>query len=163
MKKRKKILFGIAAFFLIIQIPLFTPERNETDAEPEYDIATAYDVPMDILMHLYNSCYDCHSNYTREYPWYYHIQPVSWWMNLHIQQAKKELNFSEFANYAPEKATRKFEEIQEMMEEKKMPLKSYLIMHQDAKLSPEEYRDLTEWAIRMQEELRHKKDSAQAL
>lgn len=163
MKKMKKILFGIAAFFFIIQIPLFTPERNETDAEPESDIATAYDVPMDILMHLYNSCYDCHSNYTREYPWYYHIQPVSWWMNLHIQQAKKELNFSEFANYPPEKATKKFEEIQEMMEERKMPLKSYLIMHQDAKLSSEEYRDLTEWAIRMQEELRHKKDSAQAL
>lgn len=157
MKRWGKILIGFIILILVIQIPAFNPKKNISDAEPVNDIANAYDVPMDILMHLYNSCYDCHSNYTKEYPWYYHIQPVSWWMSLHIRNAKKELNFSEFATYSPKKAEKKFHEIQEMMEKKAMPLKSYLLMHDDAKLSNSDYQDVAEWAKKMQNEMGRKK------
>ena len=74
-------------------------------------------------------------------------------MNLHIRNAKEELNFSEFKTYSPEKAEKKFHEIQEMMEKKAMPLKSYLIMHDEAKLSIEDYQDVAEWAKKMQAEI----------
>lgn len=161
MNRWLKILIACVAIILIIQIPVFNPKKNTSDADPVNDIANAYDVPMDILMTIYNSCYDCHSNYTKKYPWYYHIQPVSWWMALHIRNAKKELNFSEFAAYPPEKAEKKFHEIQEVMEKKIMPLKSYLIMHDEAKLSDEEYKAVADWAKKMQEEVFAKKSNEQ--
>ncbi len=159
MKRRSKIILAIAAVLLIIQLPVFTPARNTTEAEPVNDIAKAYDVPMDILMDIYNSCYDCHSNYTKEYPWYYHIQPVSWWMALHIRNAKKELNFSEFATYPPEKAAKKFDEIREQLEKRNMPLRSYLLMHNEAKLSDEDYKNIIGWAKKMHDEITAKIDS----
>lgn len=160
MKKWLKITLAIVAVLLIIQIPIFTPSKNISDAEPVNDIANAYDVPMDIQMHIYNSCSDCHTNYTKEYPWYYKIQPVSWWMALHIHNAKKELNFSEFATYTPQRALKKFKEIQQQMEQKHMPLKSYLWMHDEAKMTDQDYKDMTEWAKNMQATVQAKIDSS---
>lgn len=161
MKKRIKILVAIIAILLIIQLPLFTPAKNSTEANPVNDIAKKYDVPMDTYMLIYKSCYDCHSNYTQNYPWYYHIQPISWWMARHIHNAKKELNFSEFATYSPEKAAKKFDEIREQMAEKKMPIKSYLLMHDEVKLNDEEYKEIADWAQKMRSELVSKTNSVQ--
>jgi len=160
MKKWVKIALGVVAFFLIIQIPIFTPAKNESKEDPVNDIANAYDVPMDIQMHIYNSCSDCHSNYTKKYPWYFHIQQVSWWMALHIRNAKQELNFSEFASYSPQRAAKKFKEIQQQMEQKRMPLHSYLWMHDEAKMTDQDYKDMVEWSKNMQAVVQAKIDSA---
>lgn len=156
-----KILIALFVIFLIIQIPVFNPERNYTDAEPVDDIYTKYDMPMDVTMHLYNACYDCHSNYTEDYPWYYNIQPVSWWMDYHIDEAKKELNFSEFATYSPKKAAHKFHEIQEMMESHGMPLEYYVRMHEKAKLTDEQYQHVADWAEKMHTQLLKEMDAVQ--
>lgn len=160
MKKWTRVILIIIAVLLIIQIPVFNPAKNISDAEPVNDIANAYEVPMDIQMHIYNSCSDCHSNYTKQYPWYYKIQPVSWWMNLHIDNAKKELNFSEFASYSPKRALKKFKEIQQQMEQKHMPLKSYLWMHDEAKMTDQDYMDMAKWAKDMQAVVQARIDSA---
>lgn len=149
MKNWSKVFIALLVAVLIIQIPVFNPEKNYTDADPVNDIAAKYEVPMDVLMHMYNACYDCHSNYTEDYPWYYNIQPVSWWMDNHIDAAKKELNFSEFATYSPKKAAHKFHEIQEVMNHKAMPLEYYVRMHDKAKLTDEHYRAVAEWAGKM--------------
>lgn len=156
MKSRRKIIISVIVILLIIQLPVFRPQKNFTDAEPVNDIAKAYDVPMDIQMHLYDGCYSCHSNYTEKYFWYYNIQPVSWWMAMHIRNAKKELNFSEFATYSPERRLKKFKEIEEEMEKKSMPLKSYTLTHKEARFSDEDYHDVAEWAKNMQKELSQK-------
>ena len=153
MKKRTKILIVILIIIAVIQLPFFTPVKNYASEKPANDIYNHYDVPMNVMMNLNNSCYDCHSNYTKEYPWYYHIQPVSWWMNLHIKQAQKHVNFSEFANYTPEQAAHKFKEIREQMEKRDMPLHSYLWMHDEAKMTEQEYKDVAEWAQRMEKEV----------
>ncbi|MCZ2222458.1 MAG: heme-binding domain-containing protein [Chitinophagales bacterium] len=160
MKKFKKILIVLIILFLILQIPFFQPKKNFTKADPVNDISTAYDVPMDIQMSLYAACYDCHSNYTKDYPWYSYIQPVSWWINKHIVEAKKELNFSEFATYTPKRAAKKFKEIAKEMEEKTMPLPSYTLMHKHARLSDEEIKDVITWAKKMHEEVSAKLDSS---
>ncbi|MBS1949948.1 MAG: heme-binding domain-containing protein [Bacteroidetes bacterium] len=161
MKKWKKIMAGCAAITLIIQLPVFAPQKNYSEADPVYDIAKVYEVPMDVQMELYNSCYDCHSNYTKEYPWYYHIQPISWWMARHVNQAKAKLNFSEFASYSPEEAAKKFNDIQDVMEEKAMPIKPYLLMHDEARLTDDEYKGLAEWATHLHDKIMAKQDSMQ--
>ncbi len=117
------------------------------------DITDKYEVPMNIQMDLYNGCYDCHSNYTENYPWYYHIQPVSWWMDWHIKHAKKHVNFAEFALYSSEDAAKKFDELREVMEDRSMPLKSYLWMHDKARLTEKQYQRIAQWAKTMHDSL----------
>lgn len=162
MKRRNKIFLSIAIVLLIIQLPFFRPAKNFTDAEPVNDIAKAYDVPMDIQMHIYDGCYSCHSNYTEKYFWYYNIQPVSWWMASHIRNAKRELNFSEFATYSPQRALKKFKEIEEVMEKKSMPLKSYTLTHKEARFTDQDFQDVAAWAKEMQQKLSVKKETPSA-
>ncbi len=159
MKTLLKILVIIIAILLIIQLPFFTPKKNFTKEDTSTAIVDKYEVPMNIQMILYNGCFDCHSNYTENYPWYYHIQPVSWWMDWHIQEAKKHVNFSEFARYTPQQASKRFKELQEVMEEHAMPLKSYLWMHKDAKLTEKQYQQVAAWAKEMHEKMEAKLDS----
>lgn len=154
MKILKKVLFIGMAILLIIQIPFFTPEKNQIKTDGlRIDITDKYEVPMNIQMDLYNGCYDCHSNYTENYPWYYHIQPVSWWMNLHILDAKKHINFSEFAAYTSEEAAEKFDDLHKVMEDRSMPLKSYLWMHDKARLTERQYQRVARWAKAMHDSL----------
>lgn len=139
----RKILIALLAIFLVIQF--FKPARNQSTAQAVNDITTKYAVPDTVLTILKRSCYDCHSNHT-EYPWYSNYQPAAWWLDHHIKEGKRELNFSEFAAYAPKKADHKLEEVVEMIEKKEMPLDSYLWMHENAKLTASEAQLLMDWA-----------------
>lgn len=85
-----------------------------------------------------------HSNSTR-YPWYAEVQPVGWWLNNHIEQGKRELNFSEFAGYCLRRQYRKLEDMVDQLNEGEMPLPSYLIIHTDAKLSREQKDGFVAW------------------
>lgn len=150
MKRKTRIWTGVLVILVVIQF--FPPKKNTTEKDPTDDIATKYDVPMNTLMNLYDGCYNCHSNYTK-YPWYDRIQPVGWWMAHHITDAKRHLNFSEFASYTPDQARKKFHEINKVMTKRSMPLKSYLLMHEEAHLTPEQYKNVADWALKMQQRL----------
>lgn len=139
----KKILLAIALFLVVIQF--IKPDRNVSTTPSPNDIATKYTVPEGVQVSLKNACYDCHSNNT-VYPWYANIQPVAWWLNKHIEEGKKHLNFSEFTTYSLKKADHKLEEVIESQEEKWMPLNEYTWMHPKAKLSDEERNAIVAWA-----------------
>jgi len=66
------------------------------------------------------SCYDCHSN-TTLYPWYDKIQPVAWFLNDHVMEGKRELNFSTFSTYPAWRQYKKFKEIDNEVKEDKCP------------------------------------------
>ncbi|MBM2840251.1 MAG: cytochrome [Bacteroidetes bacterium] len=151
MKILKRILFVIAGLIVILQF--IRPPRNISDSAPMNDIATRFNVPQDVQNTLRTSCYDCHSNTTR-HPWYAEIQPVGWWLNSHIQDAKRELNFSEFAAYRPRRQFIKLEQIAEQVSESEMPLPSYLIIHTDARLSQERKDMLVAWTNVMRDSMK---------
>ncbi len=140
---KRKILFGLVAVLVIIQF--IRPGRNESNAASPNDISAAYPVPEGIQVILKTSCYNCHSNNTT-YPWYSNIQPIGWWLQKHVDDAKKELNFSEFGTYTEKRAKHKFEEIGDEVSEGEMPLKTYAIMHTEARLTPEQTKALNDWA-----------------
>ena len=154
-----KIVLALFIVFLILQLPVFNPEKNYVDADTHVDITDKYEVPMDIQMDLYVACYNCHSNYTEDYPWYYNIQPISWWMNSHIRNAKQALNFSEFASNPPDIAVKKFESLHTVMKEQSMPLKSYLLLHEEAKLTNEQYQRIADWAKETQQKVEKEIDT----
>ena len=90
--------FLLLLLLVFIGIQFFRPAKNKSEGISANDITAKYAVPDDVKAILKTSCYDCHSNNTN-YPWYSNIQPVAWWLKDHIDEGKRELNFSEFASY----------------------------------------------------------------
>lgn len=152
MRKIFKYL-GYALLGGLIIIQFFRPTKNIGSDQEDQDISTIYKVPDSVHQLLKSTCYDCHSN-TTQYPWYAEIQPVAWWLDDHIQEGKKELNFNLFASYSPRRQYRKLEEIVEEVKEGEMPLDSYTWVHRDAKLTIEQRASITSWAEGVRETMR---------
>ena len=150
---KKRIL--IAAGVLLVAIQFIRPARNTGSADGPQDITHAVAVPAPVLTMLKTACYDCHSNQTA-YPWYADIQPVGLWLGHHVDEGKEELNFSEFATYAPKRMAHKLEEIAEEVEEGHMPLPAYTLIHTDAKLTEAQVSELTAWAKAQQQQVKAK-------
>jgi hypothetical protein len=139
----KKIVMGLVALLLAIQF--IRPAKNEAVGLAATDISLVYPaMPKEIHALLQKKCYDCHSNNTA-YPWYSYVQPIAWWMNSHIEEAKEELDFSNFAAYEKKKADHKLEELVEVVTKGEMPLKSYTLIHRDAIVSSEEAIAIRNW------------------
>jgi len=140
----KKIL--IALLIILVAIQFIRPDKNESD-EVAHDIRSAYTVPENVDQILRVACNDCHTNNT-EYPWYSRVQPVAWWLDHHITDGKRHLNFSEFTKLPIAIQNHKFEEIIEMVEEDEMPLPSYtyLGLHSGANLDDAQKQRVMDWA-----------------
>lgn len=139
----KKILIGLLVVLIVIQF--IKPDKNQSSAETPNDIFAHYQAPDSIKQLIHTACYDCHSNNT-VYPWYAEVQPVAWWLADHVNEGKSEMNFSEFASYAPKKGDKKLDELVEKVKEGEMPLKSYTIIHGNARLSDAQRLAITDWA-----------------
>ena len=140
----KKILIGLALVFVVIQF--IHPAENNSNDESQ-SISTKYNVPKDVQNILKAACYNCHSNKS-EYPWYAKIQPVLWWLDDHISEGKREVNFSAFTAKRIAIQNKKFKEIAEQVETKEMPLPSYtyLGLHPEANLTETQRQKLVQWA-----------------
>lgn len=142
MGKTKKGLIVLLSLLVVIQF--VQPARNQSVQASTSGIATIINVPENVQAILQRSCYDCHSNNTR-YPWYAAIQPGSWWMASHIDEAKEELNFDDFASYSKRRQLSKLKAIQGSIEDESMPLPAYTIIHRDANLSQQDQKLLKNW------------------
>jgi Haem-binding domain len=143
MKIVKKIMLVLLVALIAIQF--FRPKKNKADGpQPNY-IGNVYNIPADVKPILAKACNDCHSNNTR-YPWYSNFQPVLWWLNDHILDGKKHINYDEYTHKPLRYQYHKMEETIEMVKEGEMPLNSYTWVHKDAKLTAEEKAKITNWA-----------------
>jgi hypothetical protein len=138
----KKIILFLLAVFIIIQF--IRPTKNLAARGPQH-IEAIYPMPDNVKQIMRVACYDCHSDSTR-YPWYNQMQPVAWWLNHHIGEAREELNFSQFGTYNKQKQVKKLQKVKSAVTKGWMPLDSYLWIHKDAKLSPEQAKAIADWA-----------------
>lgn len=141
---KKKLLLGLIVALIAIQ---FVPtEKNESN-DMQYDISTKYTIPADVNVVLKNACNDCHTN-TTTYPWYSNIQPVGFWLDHHVNDGKKHLNFSTFTKMPIAVQNHKLEEVIEQTEAKEMPMPSYTYfgLHSNANLSEEQRALIINWA-----------------
>jgi hypothetical protein len=152
LKKVLKRAFQVLLLALIV-IQFFRPEKNKAEGISNIDISKLYPVPEDVQTILKRSCYDCHSNNT-VYPWYAEVQPVAWWLNEHVEDGKKDLNFSEFAGYSIRRQYRKFEEINDLVKKDEMPLDSYLWIHKDAKLNEQQKLTIANWVTAVRDTMK---------
>lgn len=138
----KKILLGLLGVLVVMQ--LFQSSKTNPPVDPSKDFLMTNNAPADIAKLFKGACYDCHSNETK-YPWYTYVQPVGYWINGHINPARKSLNYSEWTTFSSNKKATVLEETAEYMEKRWMPLGSYANMHPEAKLSDEDIKGLTSW------------------
>ncbi len=141
MKKITRIFLGFILILVIFKlIPIKKNEGNLNlkpfieDTKPSEEVLTI----------LKNSCYDCHSNYTK-YPPYYKYPVLNLWITHHINEGKEHLNFSEWENYNQYQKQYILEGIIDEVKKRKMPMKSYLLKHPEAKMSQEQISIIVKW------------------
>jgi len=139
----RKIL--IALLVLLVLIQFVRPAKNISRGPNPNAITTKYSVPENVRQIVTHSCYDCHSNNTK-YPWYTNIQPIGLWLQSHVNDGKRHLNFDEFAVLTEKKAKHEFEEIEDAAVNGWMPLDPYVWIHADARLNPEQAKTVADWA-----------------
>lgn len=138
-----KKIFILLAFVLVV-MQFFTIDKNNPPIDERKTFAAIVNPPADILKLLKDACYDCHSNETK-YPWYTNVAPLSWWIKKHINKGREHLNFSEWVSYSEEDRKHLLHESEEEVEEKHMPLSSYVRMHSEADLSDADRQKLITW------------------
>jgi hypothetical protein len=154
MKKTLKIVVIIFIIAFII-IQFIRPSKNIGEEIAANQITAVQQVPDDVQQILKVSCNDCHSN-TTYYPWYSKIQPAAWFLDDHIVEGKKELNFSEFANYPTYRRYKKFKEIGKEVKGGDMPMNSYTLLHRDASLNADQKLLIENWASSAMKEMEGK-------
>ncbi|MFN6964038.1 MAG: heme-binding domain-containing protein [Pyrinomonadaceae bacterium] len=143
---RRKILkiaiIVLVAAFVLAQF--VRPDQTAPATIPAETLEASTEVPDDVAAIFARSCADCHTNNTY-YPWYSQVAPVNWWLDNHVKEGRRELNFSVWATYADKRKARKLDEICEQVQKGEMPLPSYLWVHRDAGLKPGESERICEW------------------
>ena len=125
--------------FLLIQLK--QPERTNPPVVSEIH------APPEVAAILERSCYPCHSHET-EWPWYSHVMPISWFVIDHVDEGRRDLNFSDWPLLDFEEIELALTDIDEQIANDEMPLPSYLLLHPSARLSDEDKETLREWAQR---------------
>ncbi|MGK0387660.1 MAG: hypothetical protein ACI94Y_000386 [Maribacter sp.] len=139
---KKKILIGVVAVLIIMQF--FRIDKTAPPHDPATDIITMTGADTEMISLLKGACYDCHS-YDSKYPWYTNVAPFSFLIKGHIKGGRQNVNFAEWASYDIDKRKYKIEECIEVIEDGRMPMKSYTWLHPEAKLTDEQRNKLTAW------------------
>ncbi len=131
MKKKVALIL----LFALIIIQFFPIDTQNPEANPNDDFLRIIGQEQTATGELIKAaCYNCHSHETK-YPAYTRFQPVGFYLRSHIRGGRQKLNFSSWSNYTEKKKIQKLEECIEVIEEKRMPLKSYTWLHPEGKVS----------------------------
>ncbi len=153
MKSKKVILLII--LLLVVLIQFYRPAGNRTTNAQPHNITATYNTSDEVKDILKRACNDCHSNNT-VYPWYANIQPVNWWLNKHVSDGKRHLNFDEFTSSRIGRQYKKLGESIELVNSGEMPLSSYTLIHTNAKLNAAEKKVLVDWCEGIRAEIKAK-------
>ena len=151
MKKILKV-FLVIILIAFILIQFIRPTKNAGEEVAQNQITATHQIPDNVQQILKVSCYDCHSN-TTYYPWYSKIQPVAWFLDDHIMEGKRELNFSTFTTYPAWRQYKKLKEIGKEVKEGEMPMFSYTLLHRDAVLNVDQKLSIQSWVINSMKEM----------
>ena len=147
MKRSLRILRWLvvllAAGFVIIQF--FRMPKTNPAIDPNQTIESHLQVSPQAAAIMDRSCNDCHSNKTR-WPWYASVAPVSWFVIGHVDDGRRDMNFSNWGSYDKDKQSRRLRDMCELVQDGEMPLSTYTPLHPGSKLSAEDKKTLCDWA-----------------
>ncbi len=119
---------GLVVVGVVIQAVPFGWDRSNPPitGEPAWDSPRTREL-------MVTACFDCHSNEV-VYPWYSTVAPMSWAVELHVEQGRAAVNYSEWDQ--PQKEA---DESAETVIDGDMPPTYYtLLTHSEARLTEAE-------------------------
>ena len=140
MKVLKHISLWLGVTFILLQFI-----RIDVPPPPKAKPSDEISAPPKVMAILKRSCYDCHSNHTK-WPWYSNIAPISWEVRSHVKNGRAWLNFSIWNRYSNEKKEKFYEGIAKAIDWK-MPPPDYMLIHKNARLTPNDRKLIKEWAL----------------
>jgi len=142
----RKILKWIVIILVIVigGLQFIRPAKTNPAIDQSQTIEAHMQVTPQVAAILDRSCNDCHSNKTR-WPWYSNVAPVSWFVIGHVDDARKDLNFSEWGKRDKDRQSRKLQQMCDEVTDGAMPLGSYTPMHPGSKLSAADVKTLCDW------------------
>lgn len=144
--RRALILF----LMVFIGAQLVRPDRTNPPAPADASLRGL--TPPHITAILDRSCRDCHSNQTR-WPWYTNISPMSWLVANHVHHGREHFNYSEWTTYPSDDQDKFLGGMCDLTKRERMPLPSYLLIHRDSRLSPQDVAALCAWSDKMRDTL----------
>jgi hypothetical protein len=135
-------LLWAAVIFVVVFVCLqfIRPELTNPPVTAELQ------APPEVKQVLKNSCYNCHSNETK-LPWFDKVVPAYWVVSGDVNEARKHLNFSEIAKLPAAQQKGFLFEAVNMIQLGAMPLPSYLRVHPNAAVTPEQLAVLRNYLI----------------
>jgi hypothetical protein len=119
----RSLAVAAAAFLAIQLVPYGRNHRTRpVVAEPPWPSP-------DVRALAKRACFDCHSNET-QWPWYASVAPVSWLLEYDVNEARKDLNYSEWRG-----PTEESNESADTVRKGTMPPFSYRLLHPEARLT----------------------------
>lgn len=157
IKKKKKIrpiaIVFLAVLFLFMILQLF---NKPLQGKP---VAKKIEAPREVLSILENSCFNCHSN-EQKLSWYDKLAPISWAVNKDVRRAQEVLNFSEW-NYSPGEHQGKMYAILNMMQQGKMPLHEYTLLHPSSEITQKDIQTLKKYTLSLSGTANDKKQTGE--
>ena len=150
----------VVTALLFLGAQAYRPDRTNPAVDQGKTLRANTRMTPEVAAILDRSCKDCHSSET-VWPWYSNVAPASWFLEWHVEDGRRELSFSEWATYSKRKRERKLHEMCQQVESGEMPLRSYLPLHPEARLSDADKRVLCEWT-RQEEERQEDGPESQA-
>ena len=134
----------VAALVLALAAPFVGPARTNPSAAGDLALERQGPMPAHVAALLRGACYDCHSHDTR-WPWYSRIAPLSWLVVNDVNTGREHLNFSIWGGYHRFERADLLDKSCELVSKRTMPLRSYALMHPNARLGEHEVEALCEW------------------
>ncbi len=128
------------------------PDRTNPAFDATKDFAALPGTDSSIAAILKRVCYDCHSDQTR-WPWYSNVAPVSWLVADDVHTGRRHVNFSIWGKYPPSRRAQSLDDIHDQISSGDMPLRKYVLLHPDARLTQSERDSIVAWADRERQRL----------
>jgi hypothetical protein len=118
--------------------------RPDAPVDPAVELGSHTPVPVHVMSLLRRACFDCHSQETR-WPWYSRLPLVSFLLERDVNAGRVLLNFSQWQLYNSYERAELLDKVCEMARTGVMPLRPYLMLHREARLSQADIALLCEW------------------
>jgi Haem-binding domain/Cytochrome P460 len=126
---------------LVAGIVIFGLLQAVRPSIPSTPVTAELQAPPEVRRILDKDCYSCHSN-LRRLLWFDQVVPGYWLVRHDILTAREHLNFSTLGSKPPAAQKAALFEAVNMIQLGAMPLPSFLKLHPDAKVTPEELATL---------------------
>lgn len=102
-------------------------------------------IPVEVRSVLRQKCVDCHSMQTR-WPWYGRFAPVSWLLEYDIEEAREQMNLSQWESLSDEDVRRLRVEIAGVTRAHAMPPLRYRLLHAEATITDDDVKVMRDWS-----------------